>query len=505
MAERSGFYPSNETLGIKNEYSGYEFGNVYKHIISNGVFATQQGTPSNYLQVLASSGLAVNVLPGAGIFANQWYENTANITFNIDSEASLNRIDLIVIEANKSPDVLKTYARVIKGTPAAVPVAPTPIDSDVVKQYPLARIYVTGGVSTITQSSITDLRGVAPTLWITSIIKQVDTSTLWNQFNDAFWTWFDNVKETLVSSTLMRKYTGYVNTTTENQKDITVPISQYNSVLDILQVHIEGRILREGVDYEKNGLTGIKLTNALPVVDTLVYFEIFKSVDGSDAESVADLLYQLEDRLGASIITADNGSDKLTIVGNFGTEILNKGVGFHTLYVPSTITGLPVSGKVWRGWSSFTSATKGYVLIISEDGDVYTIMYNNAWQVWRCLYQHNVAMLYTSSGNVFNASNVTTLTKALSNCANGWCLHFAKIGSPSDMNFHYHIPKVRYDGTKWSGQAICIEIPYEFSADGNTRNTCMKKLFITDNTITGYAGNALGVNANIGLVGITEY
>ena len=95
MSERSGFYPSNKELGIINEYKGYEFGNVYKHIISNGVFATQQGTPSDYLQVVASTGLAVNVLPGAGIFANQWYENDANITFNIDGENSYNRIDLL--------------------------------------------------------------------------------------------------------------------------------------------------------------------------------------------------------------------------------------------------------------------------------------------------------------------------------------------------------------------------------------------------------------------------
>lgn len=505
MAERSGFYPSNPSAGIINEYKGYEVGNVYKRIISNGVFANNEGKPSDDLQVIANGGLSVKLKPGEGIFLNQWYVNDADILFSLDSESSLNRIDLIVIEANKTASVLTTKAKLIKGTPAAVPVAPQVTDSDTVKQYPVASIKITGGVSAISQSAITDLRGIAPTLWITSLVQQVDTTTLYNQFSTAFWEWFDNVKETLVTTTLMRKYTGYTNSTYENQKEFVVPISQYNSVLDILQVHVEGRILREGVDYVKNGTTSITLTTGLAVTGTLVYMEIFKSVDGSSAEDIAQLLYNLEDRVNASIITADNGSDKLTIVSNFGTEILNKGVGFHTLFVPSNITGLPVDGKVWRGFSSFTSATRGYVLIISEDGDVYTINYNNGWGIWRALYQHNVKMLYTSTGNTLNATNTTTLSKALSNCNNGWVLHFAKIGAIDEGVFHYHLPKVRYDGSKWNGQAVLIEIPYEFSADGTTRNTCFKKLYITDNTIKGYAGNTSGVNVNVGLVGITEY
>ncbi len=498
MAERSGFYPSNPSAGIINEYKGYEIGNVYRRIISNGVFANNAGTPSTDLQVLANDGLSVILKPGEGIFLNQWYINDADILFSLDSEPSLNRIDLIVIEANKTASVLTTKAKIIKGTPAVVPVAPSVVDSDTVKQYPVASIKVTGGVSTISQSAITDLRGIAPTLWITSLVQQVDTSALYNQFHAAFWEWFNNVKETLVTTTLMRKYTGYVTSTGENQTEFTVPISQYNSVLDILQVHVEGRILREGVDYVKNGTTSITLTVGLAVPGTLVYMEIFKSVDGSSAEEIAQLLYNLEDRVNASIITSDTGSDKLTIVNTFGTEILGKGIGFHTLYVPSTITGLPVDGKVWRGFSSFTSTTKGYVFVVSEDGDVYTINYNNGWGVWKALYQHNKKMLYTSStGNVLAASGTITPVKALSNCANGWVLHF--------NNFQYHLPKVRYNGSNWNGEYVLIEIPYDMSADGATRQTCMKKIIVTDTTITGVEANVLSVNTNVRLFGITEY
>lgn len=413
MAQKSGFYPSNEELGIIREYSGYEFGKVLNHVISDGVFATQEGTPSNYLQVVASTGLAVNVLPGAGRFAGQWYENDENITFVIDGESSLNRIDLIVIEANKSPNVLDTYAKVIKGTPAVVPVAPDVASSDVVKQYPLAKIYVKGGVPTITQSSIEDLRGIAPTLWVTGLIQQLDTSALWTQYNAAFWEWFDNVKDTLATSTLMRKYTGSTYSVAANQTAFEVPIAQYNSVLDILQVHIEGRILREGVDYVKNGTTAITLKTGLPVVNTLVYFEIFKSVDGSDAESIASLVYALEDRVAA-------------------------------------------------------------------------------------MTQSNI--LYNSTGNIMGTNASVIPSKKLLECRNGWVLHFAKLGSTNNANFHYHIPKVLHDGGMWDGEDIIIDMVADLNTSGvATRVT--KKLLIYNDRIRGFSGN----DSTMALVSITEY
>lgn len=504
MAERSGFYPSNPSAGIINEYTGYEIGlNIYRDIVSNGIFHKT----STALQVLQSTGLQVVLKPGRGMFLNLWYENTEDIVFTLDGQSSLDRIDLIVIEANKTPNVLRSYAKVVKGTPSATPVAPTLIDTDDIKQYPLAAIRIRAGVTTITQSAIQDLRGIEPTLWVHGVIDQLDTTTLFNQFTTAFWEWFDNIKDTLSTTTLMRKFTGYTYSTIENQSEITVPIAEYNSVLDILQVHIEGRILREGVDYVKNGFTGITLRNPLPVINTQIYFEIFKSVDGSDAESIASLLYQLQDRVDVSIVTSNDGTDKIVVVNNLATEVLNAGVGFHTLQVPNTIANMPVDGKTWRGYASFNSATKGYIVLVSEDGDVYTINYNDGlWHPWRCIYQHNVKMLYSHpTGSWVNADTTIPLTKALSNCANGCILHFAVYGSIDEMNFHYHLPKVRYNGSSWNGQSICIEMPYAFSADGATRSTCMKKLYIYEDKITGYAGNALGVNANMVLVGVSEY
>lgn len=504
MSERSGFYPSNPELGIINEYKGYELGKLYKRILNNGVFATPAGTPSTDLHVVASSGLTVVMRKGEGIFLDQWYINDEDIYFTLDGETTLDRIDLIVIEANKTANVLATKAKVLKGTPSAVPVAPAIVDSETIKQYPIASIRIKAGVTTITQSSITDMRGLAPTLWITSLIKQVDTSVLWNQYNTAFWEWFNGVKDTLTSTSLIRKYTGYTNSTVENQADFSVPIAQYNSVLDILQVHVEGRILRENVDYVKSG-NNVTLNTPLPVVGTLVYFEIFKSVDGSDAETYVERLYALEQRVDKSIVTTNDGTAKLVVVANLHNEILNAGVGFHTLSVPATVEGLPVANKNWYGFANFTSATNGYVYVVSEDGDVYTIIYNKDWTAWKNIYGENVKMLYSSAaGNFVSEASTINPTRALNLCKNGWTLHFAKYGALGDMNFHYNIPKVRYDGSSWNGQTVCIEIPYEFNADGTVK-TCYKKLYVYNNKINGFDGNIAAGGNQIVLVGITEY
>ncbi len=506
MAIEFGYFPSNAALGIKNEYNGFKFNRQLKYLVKDGVFATPQNTPSDYLQVMQDTGMQVKIRPGAGNFFNTWFESTEEEILTLDVGSSLDRIDLIVVEVNKTPTVLKSYFKVIKGTPGSTPVAPTIVRTSYIEQYTLAAIYVRANTVNIYQSNITDKRGSADCPWVTSLIQQVDTSTLFLQFETSFWDWFNNVKETLSTTTLLRKYTGYVNTTVENQTEITIPISNYNSVLDILQVHIEGRILREGIDYVKNGFSSITLSMGLPVVNTLLYFEVFKSVDGSDAESIATLLYQLQDAFNTTKVTKDDGTDKLVIVSNLAQEVLNAGVGFHTITVPNTVANMPVNNKTWRGIASFTSATKGYILLTNDDGDVYIINHNNgAWYPWRCLYQHNVKMFYTSSGNAFGSNQSITLSKTLSNCRNGYVLHFAKNGATNDMIFHYHLPKVRHDGTAWSGQSICIEMPYAFSEDGLTRSTCMKKLNIFDNRITGFVGNAASVNVNMVLVGISEY
>jgi hypothetical protein len=74
-----------------------------------------------------------------------------------------------------------------KGTPATNPVAPEMVHDEYVNEYCLATIRVVAGASTISGSMITDTRPDTNVCgWVTGLIEQVDTSTLFNQWQTAY-------------------------------------------------------------------------------------------------------------------------------------------------------------------------------------------------------------------------------------------------------------------------------------------------------------------------------
>ena len=90
-----------------------------------------------------------------------FYANSTDNTLTIASNSSGNsRIDTVVVELDLSQpagsDTL--VAKIIQGTPAASPVAPTLTQTASVFQYPLADVSVADGFTVITNSNITDRR-----------------------------------------------------------------------------------------------------------------------------------------------------------------------------------------------------------------------------------------------------------------------------------------------------------------------------------------------------------
>lgn len=271
----------------------------YELLVSNGVFATQNGTPSNYLQVYAEGGMSVMVMPGRGIFKDKWLINDADLMLTLDAaEVTLSRIDSVIVKIDTSESVRAGTIEIKKGTPSSSPVAPTMTRSEEVHEYRLADIAIAPQVTTITQAMITDRRGSADCPWVTSLIKQVDTSTLFVQFQDAFNSWFKDVKEKLSTSTLIRSFSSLYVTTKQDETVIPIDIDQFNSDIDILQVYINGLILVKGVEYSITDNSKIKLTNGVDT-GTPVSFIVYKSIDGSEAESVVQQVYELQNDVTA--------------------------------------------------------------------------------------------------------------------------------------------------------------------------------------------------------------
>ena len=304
FAVHCGFF---DAINSDRTYSADEMNRPYKRVISNGVFATPNGTPSTDLQVTASSGMNIICKKGEGLFGDKWFENPSGIAITVPSNTgTVPRIDSVLVQVDT-----RTSGRVGNivhrtGTPASSPVPPAINQVEGVVEYRLANIRVNAGVSAITQSMITDRRGSSDCPWVTSLIYQVDTSTLYDQWQAAYaeyfeeekaiWdAWYAQLTEDLdVSMTLDR----HVNTvTTDAQTTGYIPIGlAYNHNTDILEVYINGLRAVEGTHYVVVDDTKILVENQLQIGQE-VTFVVMRSVISGSATNIMVLLQELESQI----------------------------------------------------------------------------------------------------------------------------------------------------------------------------------------------------------------
>ena len=291
FAVNSGFY---DAVNSDRTYSADDMNRPYKRLVSNGVFATPQGTPSTDLQVVsASNGMQIIVQAGEGIFADKWFENSAAINITVPSNTStVPRFDSVIVQVDQ-----RTSGRVGNivyrtGTPSSNPAVPAINQVTNVTEYRVANIYVAAGANAINNDAITDLRGSSSCPWITALIEQVDTSTLWNQWQAAyqayydqmtagFQAWFEDLTEDLtVETNVMVLNSSY--RTTGTTTSVPINIANYNKNTDILMVYINGLKAIPNTDYAVNTAgTSITLTKSLPSGQT-VAFVVLKTVLSSD-------------------------------------------------------------------------------------------------------------------------------------------------------------------------------------------------------------------------------
>lgn len=288
MAVSYGFF--NSVNGDRT-YNADDISNYFLKLITNGVFAT----PSNAMQVQENSGLTVQVSAGWGFIKCKWINNNAPYLLTLDAaDVVLNRIDRIVMRLDTSTAARSITIAVKKGTAGATPSPPTLTRANNVYELSLAQVYVGAGVTDITQANITDERANTSVCgYVTGLIDQIDTTNLFAQYDSAFNQWFSEIRETLTTTTLIRQYTSTYTTTTSSVTNIPIGINVYNETLDVLNVYVNGMKLTPAVDYTESGGT-ITLASPLDVVGTPVEFEVLKSVDGSEAESVIDMVYALQ-------------------------------------------------------------------------------------------------------------------------------------------------------------------------------------------------------------------
>lgn len=181
MSEWSGFFNAYKVGDIWDRtYLADDFASFFAPLIRNGVFAGR----SNSLQVIPSDplGMSVQVSSGQAWISGYSYINSDFLSLELDpADGSLNRVDAIVIQWNNTDRKISAVCK--KGTPALNANPPALQNDENIKELCIAEIDVLAGLTSIKQQHIRDTRAnTAVCGWVTALIEQADTSTLYVQW-----------------------------------------------------------------------------------------------------------------------------------------------------------------------------------------------------------------------------------------------------------------------------------------------------------------------------------
>lgn len=177
--EKSSFFNS---VSHDRTYRAEDWAEYFASFIGNGVFPV----PSTGLQVVVDNGMNLLLKAGKAWINGYFYNNTSDLTITIGTaDGQLNRIDRIVVRWDLTNRIIS--AEVKSSAYSASPSAPALQRDADIYELALADVYVGAGVTTITQSNITDQRlntslcGV-----VAAVVDQIDTEA----FNAQLQAWF---------------------------------------------------------------------------------------------------------------------------------------------------------------------------------------------------------------------------------------------------------------------------------------------------------------------------
>lgn len=279
MAIESYFFNAVLSEGVYDRlYNAEDMTTYLDKLVGNGVFPN----PSTQLQVRASSGMNVIVGAGSGWINGHKMVNTSDLTLAVTaSDVLLNRIDAVIFYVDFNARDMGIEIK--EGTLAAQPVAPSLQRDSSRYEMCLAQIQVNKQITAITTAMITDTRGNGNLCgFVQGLIQQVDTTTLFDQWQAQFNEWFSAVQEQLVQGRLFKKLEGVHVTTEENEAswDVRTFVPHYSYVYDILEIYINGIHLNSN-EYTLSNNT-VTLETPIEEAGSTVTFVVYKSVDTSN-------------------------------------------------------------------------------------------------------------------------------------------------------------------------------------------------------------------------------
>lgn len=189
--ERSGFFNAQLLDGAYDrQYEAEDFSKYFELFFGDGVFVN----PADQLMVSASSGLNISIKAGNAFIKGHYYELLEDTTMTIPASSSPRRVDVCLV-LNMTDRTITRKLLVSQGSGNSIPALSAPTNTENVRELKLATIPIPAGTSTITNSMITDLRpNEVYCGYVKGAIESIETGDLFQQFTDAFTTWFDDIK-----------------------------------------------------------------------------------------------------------------------------------------------------------------------------------------------------------------------------------------------------------------------------------------------------------------------
>lgn len=299
MAVTSGYFNS---VNDDRPYNAEQMTLYFEGLISNGIYESI----GDKFQVTAGEGMTVNVGTGRGMIKSHWIKSDSALSLSIDAASTqYNRMDAVVLRYDATAREISIVVK--KGTETSgVPSAPDVTRNNDVYELWLATVRVMKNTTAITQAMITDFRMSALCGYVTGLIKQVDTSTLFAQWQaayeayyaqataafdaymsereDDFNTWFASLTQELRVDTTLHQFYNAVSVS-GTTSEIMVGINDYDSNADLLLAFSNGVYLVGGIDYTITGTgAAAKINLQKPLVGAnLVNFVAIKSVIGESS------------------------------------------------------------------------------------------------------------------------------------------------------------------------------------------------------------------------------
>lgn len=177
MAEFYRFFDS--TIDDPRKYDADEFAEYFRQILTDGIF--NGGT--NLQVTCDNSNMKVKVNEGYGWIKGYLYKvDIEGMDLLLDNaDVTNDRIDRIVLRWDEVNRYIKAF--VLKGVPAASPIAPSLTRNDDIYEISLAQVRVIAGKSFISGTEITDERLDTSVCGLVNSLIQVDTTVMQQTFD----------------------------------------------------------------------------------------------------------------------------------------------------------------------------------------------------------------------------------------------------------------------------------------------------------------------------------